>query len=165
MDNIILVGMPGCGKSTVGVILAKTLGMEFNDTDLIICASQKAKLQSIIESKGLPYFEKVEREVGESLHTRNCVVATGGSMVLYPSAMENLKSLGRVIYIDVAFSQLKKRIKNITTRGITFMKGESLRDVYDYRRPFYENYADVTVSVTGGTIENTVGKIIDAINN
>ncbi len=164
MDNIILIGMPGCGKSTVGVLLAKTLGMEFIDTDLIICSSQKDRLQSIIEKKGLSYFEKVEREVGESLHARGCVIATGGSMVLYPSAMENLKGLGKVVYIDVAFSQLKKRIKNITTRGITFAEGESLRDIYEYRCPLYEKYADITVSVNGGTIEKTVGKIIDALN-
>ncbi len=157
--------MPGCGKSTVGVILAKTLGMEFIDTDLIICAGQKDKLQNIIEKKGLPYFQKVEREVGESLHARGCVIATGGSMVLYPTAMENLRALGRVVYIDVAFSQLKRRIKNIKTRGITFEADEGLREVYEYRRPLYERYADKTVSVSSGTIEKTVGKIIEVLNN
>ncbi len=163
MDNIILVGMPGCGKSTVGVLLAKTLGLDFIDTDLIICATQKTKLQNIIETKGIAYFQKVESEVGKNLRARGCVIATGGSMALYEEAMENLKTLGKIVYIDVAFSQLKKRIKNITTRGITFKDGESLRDVYEYRKSFYEKYADITVSVTGGTIEKTVEKIIDKL--
>ncbi|MDO5123059.1 MAG: shikimate kinase [Eubacteriales bacterium] len=163
MDNIILIGMPGCGKSTAGVILAKTLGMDFVDTDLIICSAQGDKLQSIIEKKGLAYFENVERQVGAGLHAKNCVVATGGSMVLYNEAMENLRSIGKVVYIDVSFSELKRRIKNIKTRGITMGKGESLRDVYEYRKPFYKKYADITVSISSGPIEKTVQKIIERL--
>lgn len=164
MSNIVLIGMPGCGKSTVGVILAKTLGMDFIDTDLIICASQKDKLQNIIESRGLEYFSKVESDVGKNLRSNNCVIATGGSMVLYPEAMENLKSLGRIVFIDVSFPELKRRVKNIKTRGITFREGESLRDLYEYRRAFYQKYADITLNVSSGTIEKTVTKIIDKLD-
>lgn len=164
MSNIVLIGMPGCGKSTVGVILAKTLGMDFIDTDLIICASQKDKLQNIIESRGLEYFSKVESDVGKNLRSNNCVIATGGSMVLYPEAMENLKSLGKIVFIDVSYPELKRRVKNIKTRGITFREGESLRDLYEYRRAFYQKYADITLNVSSGTIEKTVRKIIDKLD-
>ena len=164
MNNIVLIGMPGCGKSTAGVILAKTLGLDFIDTDLIICASQKEKLQKIIETRGLEYFSKVESDVGKNLRSNNCVIATGGSMVLYEEAMENLRSLGKVVFIDVSYPELKRRVKNIKTRGITFKEGESLRDLYEYRRPFYQKYADITLNVTSGTIEKTVKKLIDKLD-
>lgn len=164
MSNIVLIGMPGCGKSTAGVLLAKALGMDFIDTDLIICASQKDKLQNIIESRGLEYFSKVESDVGKNLRSNNCVIATGGSMVLYPDAMENLKSLGKIVFIDVSYPELKRRVKNIKTRGITFREGESLRDLYEYRRSFYQKYADITLNVSSGTIEKTVRKIIDKLD-
>ncbi len=164
MSNIVLIGMPGCGKSTVGVLLAKALGMDFIDTDLIICATQKDKLHRIIEKKGLEYFSKVESDVGKNLRSNNCVIATGGSMVLYEDAMENLRSLGKVVFIDVSFPELKRRIKNIKTRGITFKEGESLRDLYEYRRPFYQKYADITLNVSSGTIEKTVRKIIGKLD-
>ncbi len=164
MSNIVLIGMPGCGKSTAGVLLAKALGMDFIDTDLIICASQKDKLQNIIESRGLEYFSKVESDVGKNLRSNNCVIATGGSMVLYPDAMENLKSLGKIVFIDVSYPELKRRVKNIKTRGITFREGESLRDLYEYRRTFYQKYADITLNVSSGTIEKTVRKIIDKLD-
>ena len=129
MSNIILVGMPGCGKSTVGVILAKTLGLDFVDTDLIICKKEGSTLQKIIEEQGLEYFEKTECEVGSVLDVTDTVVATGGSMVLYEDAMEHLKSTGKVVFIDVDLPELERRITNITTRGITFKAGETLRDV------------------------------------
>lgn len=164
-DNIILVGMPGCGKSTVGVVLAKTLGMDFLDTDLVICKQQGCTLQKIIEDKGLGCFEKIESAVGQSLDVKGTVVATGGSMVLCDEAMEHLRSIGRVVFIDVELSELERRITNITTRGITFREGETLGDVYRYRRSFYEKYADITVQVdAAGSIENTVEKLVEKLS-
>lgn len=164
-SNVILVGMPGCGKSTVGVILAKTLGFDFIDTDLIICREQGSTLQRIIEEKGLEYFESIENQVGSNLRCENSVVATGGSMVLYPEAMDNLKSLGKVVFIDVDLPELSRRITNITTRGITFKKSETLGDVYYYRRSFYEKYADITVKISSDSIETTVEEILRLLNN
>ena len=159
MNNIVLIGMPGSGKSTVGVILAKTLGFDFVDTDLIICRKEGRTLQSIIEDSGLEYFEKVENTVGSELECMGTVVATGGSMVLYEEAMSRLKSMGTVVFIDVELSELQRRIKNITTRGITFKDGETLSDVYSFRRPFYEKYADVTLKISDSALEETVERI------
>lgn len=160
MKNIILIGMPGSGKSTVGVILAKTLGLDFVDTDLIICKKEGRTLQSIIEDSGLEYFEKTENSIGCELGCENTVVATGGSMVLYDEAMSNLKAMGTVVFIDVQLEELQRRIRNITTRGITFKEGETLADVYSYRRPFYEKYADITVKVADSALEETVERIV-----
>ena len=159
-DNIILVGMPGCGKSTVGVILAKTLGMDFLDTDLLICKREGSTLQDIIKEKGLVYFQNVESTVGKELETSRTVVATGGSMVLYEDAMESLKGKGRVVFIDVGIEELLRRITNITTRGITFEKGETLEDIYKSRRPLYEKYADITIRTGDIGIEKTVEELV-----
>ncbi len=163
--NIILVGMPGCGKSTVGVILAKTLGMDFVDTDLVICKKEGRTLQRIIEESGIEYFEKIETAVGCELQCTETVVATGGSMVLYEDAMNHLKSMGKVVFIDVELSELIRRITNITTRGITFKEGENLSDVYAYRRDFYKKYADITVKISGSALEETVEKIVSLLHN
>ncbi len=160
MNNIILIGMPGCGKSTVGVVLAKTLGFDFTDTDLLICKGEGATLQRIIEEKGLEYFEGVECAVGKELRVHNTVVATGGSMVLYEEAMTAIKAMGKVVFIDVDLPELERRITNITTRGITFKEGETLESIYKSRRPYYEKYADITVNICKDSIENTVEKLI-----
>ncbi len=164
MNNIILVGMPGCGKSTVGVILAKTLGFDFVDTDLIICKKEGRTLQRIIEESGLDYFEITENAVGCDLQCSNTVVATGGSMVLYEEAMKHLKATGKVVFIDVELPELIRRVTNIKTRGIAFKEGETLSDVYTYRRDFYKKYADVTVNISDSALEETVEKIVAKLN-
>ncbi|MBQ7810110.1 MAG: shikimate kinase [Clostridia bacterium] len=164
MKNIVLVGMPGCGKSTVGVILAKTLGLSFTDTDLLICAKEEDTLQNIIEEKGLSYFEAVENEVGETLKVKNTVVATGGSMIMYEKAMAHLKEIATVVYINVSLSELKRRLVNIKTRGITFAEGETLDDIFDIRTPLYQKYADITVNADDFTIEETVTKLTEMLN-
>ena len=164
MKNIVLVGMPGCGKSTVGVILAKTLGLSFTDTDLLICAKEEDTLQNIIERKGLSYFEAVENEVGETLKVKNTVVATGGSMIMYEKAMAHLKEIATVVYINVSLSELKRRLVNIKTRGITFAEGETLDDIFDIRTPLYQKYADITVNADDFTIEETVTKLTEMLN-
>lgn len=164
MKNIVLVGMPGCGKSTVGVILAKTLGLSFTDTDLLICAKEEDTLQNIIEEKGLSYFEAVENEVGETLKVKNTVVATGGSMIMYEKAMAHLKEIATVVYINVSLSELKRRLVNIKTRGITFGEGETLDDIFDIRTPLYQKYADITVNADDFTIEETVTKLTEMLN-
>ncbi|MBQ9742266.1 MAG: shikimate kinase [Ruminococcus sp.] len=160
MKNIILIGMPGCGKSTVGVVLAKTLGMDFIDTDLIICRQEGSTLQKIIERSGLDGFSRIESGVGSRLNVSGTVVATGGSMVLYEEAMNHLRENGIVVFVDVELPELQRRITNITTRGITFSKGETLADIFVSRRPYYERYADLVVSIKDGTLEQTVEKLV-----
>lgn len=164
MKNIVLVGMPGCGKSTAGVVLAKTLGMSFVDTDLLICTKEQNTLQNIIEEKGLAYFEKVESEVGENLTVTDTVVATGGSMIMYDKAIENLKRIATIVYIDVSLNELKRRLVNIKTRGITFAKGETLDDIFYIRTPLYKKHADIIVNADNFTIEETVTKLTEMLN-
>ena len=161
MNNVILVGMPGCGKSTVGVVLAKSLGYDFTDTDLIISKKEGKKLQKLIDEDGIERFLQVENQVGKELNCTETVVATGGSMIMNQDAMEHLKSIGKIVYINVPLEVLKKRITNMKTRGIVFGKGETLDDIYMKRTPLYEKYADITVNVSKtNSLEHTVTKIV-----
>ena len=165
MDNIILIGMPGSGKSTVGVLLAKALGYSFIDTDLIISRKAGKPLQNILDEDGLDAFLELEQVVGGTLECDQTIIATGGSMVLSQSAMEHLKKLGKVVYINVPFDEISRRVTNITTRGIVFHKNETLKNVYEQRAPLYERYADLTVDVSDGkpTIEQTVEKAAELL--
>ncbi len=145
MKNIVLIGMPGCGKSTLGVVLAKALSMGFCDTDLIIQQFEKRKLQEIINSDGVEKFLELEEKYILSLESENMVIATGGSAVLSEKVMAHLKKNGTVIYLKVDFHHISKRIRNQVSRGIAFGNGQTLRDVYDYRTPLYEKYADIAI--------------------
>lgn len=164
MKNVVLIGMPGCGKSTVGVVLAKSLGFGFIDTDLLICEKYGKKLQDIIDEKGIDEFLEIEGETGASLNCQNAVVATGGSMAMSKKAMEHLKKIGTVVYIDVAPKELERRITNMKTRGIVFRPGERFQDIYNVRTPLYKKYADLTVTVPeNGTLESTVSNIVNCL--
>ncbi|HWR90038.1 MAG TPA: shikimate kinase [Dissulfurispiraceae bacterium] len=159
--NIVLIGMPGAGKSTVGVLLAKALGMPFVDTDLLIQASEGRLLQDIIDSGGIGEFLRVEEKVILSLNVRGHVIATGGSVVYSTGAMEHLRRDGFIIYLDVPLEQVEERIRNITTRGIAMRKGQDLREVYEERAPLYRKYADITVDCSGKDMETVVRIIAD----
>lgn len=163
MKNIILTGMPGCGKSTIGVILAKTLGMNFVDTDLIIQQREGRLLQDIIDSDGLPKFLDIEKDAILSRNYENSIVSTGGSAVFREQSMNFLKSDGIVIFIDVAPETLKKRISNITTRGIAARKGDSIDDIYNERLPLYEKYADFTLKISNESVEASVERMIEIL--
>lgn len=164
MKNVIMVGMPGSGKSTIGVILAKSLGFDFVDTDLVICKREGKKLQEIIDNEGLERFLEIEQQVGVEISPVHCVVATGGSMILSPEAMENLKNNGTVVYVEVPLEILKKRITNMKTRGIAFKKGETLEDIFNERTPLYEKYADITITADEHTApEDCVNHIVERI--
>lgn len=165
MSSIILIGMPGSGKSTLGVLLAKALGYSFIDTDLIISRKAGKPLQRILDEDGLDRFLELEQEVGSSLDCDCAVVATGGSMVLSQPAMERLKSLGRVVYLSVPLGEIKRRVTNITTRGIAFHNNETLDNVFEQRSPLYEKYADLTVEITAGDggIERAVESLARAL--
>lgn len=164
MNNIILIGMPGSGKSTVGVLLAKAIGYSFVDTDLIISRETGKPLQKILDVDGLNGFLQLEEKVGKELKCDHTVVATGGSMVMSDAAMNNLKKGSKVVFIDVPLDEIKRRVTNIKTRGIAFDKGETLDDVYEKRNPLYNKYADINAPFSSGTIENTVELIVEKLS-
>lgn len=166
MKNIILIGMPGCGKSTLGVLLAKTLGYEFIDTDLIIQKNTGRLLHKIVEEDGKEAFLDNERDAILTLsQTEGTVIATGGSAVLRERAMEHLKKNGVVVYLSLPYMAVSKRIRNIKTRGIAFGEGETLRDIYNQRLPYYEKYADITIRCDFGSVEKNVTKLVGILKN
>lgn len=155
--------MPGCGKSTVGVVLAKSLGYNFIDTDLLIAEKAQMPLQQIIDSKGIDSFFEIEQKVGFNLNCNKCVIATGGSMVLSQKAMENLKQIATVVYIEVETEELRKRLTNFKTRGIVKKKGETVEDIFNKREGLYEKYKDVKIPfLPENHLEEIVHKIIIA---
>lgn len=162
-SNIILIGMPGSGKSTCGVLAAKALLKNFFDTDLLIQNLEGERLQSIINSKGTGYFEKCEERAILSLSINAAVIATGGSVVYSEKAMRHLKSLGKIIYLELSFEEMEKRIRNIKTRGIVLRNGETLYDMYNERAALYEKYADTVINCSGLSVEEAVEKIVEAV--
>jgi shikimate kinase len=161
--NIVLIGMPGCGKSTVGLLLAKHLCMRFVDTDMLIQARENMPLQKIINNKGSEYFARLEEEVILSLCAEETVIATGGSAVLHPGAMEHLKKISEVVYLEADFGLIRKRLWNLKTRGIILGPGKTLEDLYRSRKPEYEKYADVTIRIRHKTLEQIVTRIADLL--
>ena len=155
-----LVGMPGAGKSTIGVLLAKTLGFTFVDTDLIIQQNTGRLLQDIIDRDGLDAFcVEEERAVCSVMSERNTVIATGGSAVYSDAAMMFLKKYGIVYYLSLPVEEISKRLFNITTRGIAKRPDESIEDVFEKRVVLYQQYADITVDCFGKTAEEIVTEI------
>ena len=163
MDNIILIGMPGCGKTTVGELLAKLMGYDFIDTDLIIQHAEGKKLFEILRDSGSEYFSRLENSVNKNLQAKRTVIATGGSVVYEKEAMEHLKSIGKVVYLEVSLGQLEKRIKNFATRGIRIEEGQTFRDLYLERLPLYKRYADITVNCSRGSLQKNAEKIFDRL--
>ena len=144
-------------------MLAKSLNKSFVDTDLLIQEREGRSLQDIINKDGTERFKEIEREVLVSLDTENTVIATGGSAVYYPDAMEHLREGGDIIYIEAPLEVIEKRLKNIKTRGVAMEKGQSIAELYALREPLYRKYADITVMTDRGSVERTVEKMIDAL--
>ena len=161
--NIILTGMPTSGKSTIGVIVAKILGMDFIDTDILIQQREGKKLSEIIEENGTDKFLKCEEEALLGLDVSNCVIATGGSAVYSDKAMKHLKNDALVAYLKVDKKELNRRLKDVKGRGVVFRDGQSLDDMYETRVKLYERYADLTISEEGLTLEDTVEKLISEL--
>jgi shikimate kinase len=158
--SIILIGMPGVGKSTVGVLLAKALSRDFLDTDVYIQAKEGRTLQEIIDQKGLRTFCQIEERHVRSLKFRSSIIATGGSVVYHPSAMARLRSLGIIIHLELALAPLKKRPTNLPTRGVVMPPGQSLDQLFDERLPLYRKYSHLTIDCAGHTHEEIVAEII-----
>ena len=150
--NIVLIGMPGSGKSTIGVLLAKAINYQFIDGDLLIQRQEKKTLVDIINEKGIDAFLAIENQVLREINTEASVIATGGSAVYYPKAMEHLKKLGRIVYIQVSVETILQRLNNITTRGVAMSKDQGIRELYEERKPLYETYAEVTVGSGSGSM-------------
>ena len=163
MSNIVLIGMPGCGKSTVGVLLAKALGMAFVDTDVVFQAKEGRKLQPMIEEIGIDAFLAKEQEVILGLSCDHTVIATGGSVVYGKHAMKSLHESGTVIYIQLPYVEIQRRLSNLATRGVTLREGQTLKDLYDERVPLYEYEADLIFDASGCSIDQTVAAITERI--
>lgn len=163
MDNIILIGMPGSGKSSVGVVLAKATGYRFLDVDLLIQEREGALLQDILNERGVDAFLDVERDAVCSLDCRRTVVAPGGSCVCREEAIAHMRKLGTVVYLKLSLNEVEGRIHNLATRGIALEPGQTLADVYEYRTPLYEKCAHITVPADGQSLAGTVEAVKQAL--
>ena len=162
--NIVLIGMPAVGKSTVGVILAKLLGYRFIDTDLVIQEKEGTLLKNIISERGIDGFIETENKIISGLKAKKSVISTGGSVIYSTEAMKNLGEKGTIVYLKLDYSKLKYRLENIKNRGVVIREGQSLSSLYKERVPLYEKYADVIIDENGCNIEKTVEKIIDGLH-
>lgn len=163
MNNIILIGMPGAGKSTIGVLLAKVLGYQFVDSDLLIQQQENRLLSEIIEQEGQEVFLKIEEQVNSQLNYSDTVIATGGSVIYGELAMKHLKEIGTVIYIKLSCEELSNRLGNIKRRGVVLKPNQTFNDLYSERCPLYEKYADIIVNAQRTTIEETLDLIVNSI--
>ncbi len=161
-DNVILIGMPGAGKSTVGVVLAKRLGYGFVDSDLVIQERYGKLLHELIEERGVEGFWKLENDVNASLGPHRSVVATGGSAVYGGEAMEHLREIGTVFYLKLTCGEIACRLGDLNARGVTLRPGQTLEDLYRERTPLYEKYAHVTVECEGKMLREIVTEIAEA---
>lgn len=166
MNNVTLIGMPGSGKSTIGVILAKALGYQFLDTDLVIQKEEKRKLSQIIAEEGPEGFKRIEESCKcIHIHVTDTVIAPGGSVIYCPEAMEHLKSIGQVVYLKLSLESLSKRLGNLRGRGVLLKEGQTLADLYEERVPLYEKYADIVVDEEGKDLEESLKAVLEIIHN
>ncbi|NLP36908.1 MAG: shikimate kinase [Firmicutes bacterium] len=163
--NLVLIGMPGAGKSTVGVLVAKTLGMAFVDTDLLLQQSEKRLLQEIIEQEGSQNFLLLEEKTVLTLQAKYSVIATGGSVIYSQRGMQHLQKNGLIVYLQLPYGELVQRIHNMAARGIVMTKNQTLAELYAERKDFYEKYAEIIINCSGLSIEESVQKVCAAWQN
>lgn len=162
-NNIVLIGPPGVGKSTVGVLLAKALSIPFVDTDILIQASEGRRLQDILDMEGVDGFREVEERHILALNLNHHVIATGGSVIYSPSAMDHLKSSGKLVFLSLPCEELLKRIEDLDMRGVVFPASQSFRDMYEERLPLYKRYADYMLDCTGLSHQKVVERITEFV--
>ncbi|MEE9368185.1 MAG: shikimate kinase [Pontiella sp.] len=162
-SNIVLIGMPASGKSTLGVQLAKWLSMGFMDTDLLVQARAGISMQAYQDANGMDAYQTLECDTVKSVVCENCVIATGGSAVYCADAMQHLKEIATIIYLDVPMDEIKRRIGDISQRGVVIKSGMSLDDLHDERRPLYLNYADAVLNCIGKASEELIGEITGVV--
>lgn len=162
-QNIILIGMPGAGKSTIGVVLAKNLGFKFLDSDLCIQEKEDRLLYEIISSEGIEGFLEIENRVNASITMKHCVIATGGSAVYGKEAMTHFKQDGIIIYLKLPFFSIEERLGDLNKRGVAIKDGQTLKSIYDERIPLYEKYADITIDCQDMQIKDIVTLIANSV--
>ena len=163
MQNIILIGMPGCGKSTVGVVLAKAANLDFLDSDLVIQKQMGAKLSELLDAHGDEGFRAIENRINAELAADNSVIATGGSVIYGEDAMHHLKDIGTVVYLKLSYEAIEDRLGDLHARGVTIQPGWTLRDLYNERVPLYEKWADLTVDCEDMKLREVVQYIMDHV--
>ena len=163
MQNLILIGMPGCGKSTVGVVLAKAANMDFIDSDLVIQKQMGKKLSHLIDESGDAGFRAIENRINAELAAENSVIATGGSVIYGEDAMRHLKDIGTVVYLKLSYEAIEDRLGDLHARGVSIQPGMTLRDLYDERIPLYEKWADVTVNCEELRLREVVQVIMEGM--
>ena len=161
--NITLIGMPASGKSSVGVVLAKRLGKKFVDTDIVIQEKYGKLLKELIEEHGDEGFREIEDEVNAGLDLDNCIISPGGSVVYGEKAMQHLKEISVIIYLELSYTAIKSRLGDLRERGITLKEGQSLKDLYLERVPLYEKYADITVNEMKKSLAKTIDEICERL--
>lgn len=161
MKNIIFIGMPASGKSTVGVVVAKRLGYEFIDTDLLIQKQEQRLLKEIIAQEGNEGFLKIENQVNRDLEAERAVISPGGSVIYCEEAMEHFKNIGTIVYLHVPYETINARISNAKNRGVVLKDGQTLFDLYQERTVLFEKYADYTISEEGIELEETIDKVLE----
>lgn len=161
--NLIFIGMPAVGKSTVGIVVAKRLGMQFIDTDLLIQEQEGKLLREIIAESGEDGFLEIENRVNASVDVRNSVISPGGSVIYCEEAMEHFKKIGTIVYLKVSYQTIKRRVRNPKKRGVVLREGQTFRDLYYERVPYFEKYADITICEDGCRIEDTIENVLTAV--
>lgn len=161
--NIVLIGMPGSGKSTVGVLLAKRMRKKFVDTDLFIQEQEERLLSEIIEEEGLERFVQIENEVNATLLTENSVIAPGGSAVYGEEAMRHFQGMARIVYLKLSYESVENRLGDLKKRGVVFRPGQTLKDLYEERCPLYEKYADIIVECDNAELGETLEKVMEQL--
>ena len=162
--NIILIGMPGCGKSTVGVVLAKAANMDFIDSDLVIQRRMGCKLSALIDAHGDEGFRAIENRINAELEAESSVIATGGSVIYGEDAMRHLKEIGTVVYLKLSYEGIEERLGDLHARGVTIKPGWTLRDLYNERCPMYEKWADVVVDCEQLRLREVVAYILERVD-
>jgi len=160
MDNIIFIGMPAVGKSTVGLIVAKRLGYRFIDTDILIQEEEGKLLKDIIREQGIDGFLEIEDRINARVYTKKTVISPGGSVIYCENAMKHYKEIGKVVYLQASFETLSRRIRNAKSRGVVLKDGQTLKELYDERTALFEKYADITICEDGLRLEETIEKTL-----
>ena len=161
--NIVLIGMPGCGKSTVGVVLAKAMGYDFVDSDLVIQKQYDKKLEEIIDQVGSEKFNEIEEDVNAHLDVEKSIIATGGSVIYGPKAMKHLAEIGIIFYIKLTYEEIENRLGSLKERGVSIKEGQTLRDLYNERIPLYEKYADIVIDTSDKDVRESVFLIMEKL--
>lgn len=165
MNNIILIGMPGSGKTTIGTELSEKMGYGYIDSDSVIVAREGKRLNELIEQVGRETFLDIEAKINSELCADRCVIATGGSVVYREKAMEKLKTMGKIVYLKLSLQTIESRLGDLKKRGVAIKEGFTLQDLYAERAPLYEKYADIVVPLDNKTIAEAVDVVMEALEN